>query len=156
MSEFQQFPPAPPAGPSGDIVSGVYKVVVRPNLALFWLKTTMTVTPNGITGSIPNTIFGVIPIGYRDIMFPLRQVSGVSVNTKFSVLRLVIGLLLATFGWALIVPGFFGVIMLFNAYSAQLQIFNTGMAAEVIGATWLDKAILESYANQVRAQLLDI
>lgn len=156
MSEFQDFPPAPPAGPSGEVASGINSIVVRPNLALFWLKTTLTVTPKGITGSIPNTIFGVIPLGYKDVMFPLRQVSGVSVITKFSVLRLIVGLILATVGWALILPGIFGVIMLFNVYTAQLQIFNTGMAAEVIGATWLDKAILESYANQVRAHLLEI
>ena len=55
----------------------------------------------------PNTILGLIPLGYADNAYPLTNTASVGVSAKFSVGRLVFGLLfvvtsIATFAYVFI------------------------------------------------------
>ena len=157
MTEFSENTNPSTGNSSESVVDNAMTVEVRPSIVLFWLRTKLSVTPKGISGSVPNTILGLIPLGSRDLMYPMKQVSGVQVNTKFSIVS-------AILGGICLITGFFGAIIFLipaailigNAYTAQVIILNTGNGKEVVKATWLDKAILESYANKVRAILHDM
>ena len=157
MTEFSENINPSTGNSSESVVDNAMTVEVRPSIVLFWLRTKLSVTPKGISGSVPNTILGLIPLGSRDLMYPMKQVSGVQVNTKFSIVS-------AILGGICLITGFFGAIIFLipaailigNAYTAQVIILNTGNGKEVVKATWLDKAILESYANKVRAILHDM
>ena len=146
--------------PAESAASGTVVVEVRPNLALFWLRTKLEVNAKGISGSVPNTILGIIPVGKKDISFPTRQISGVQVNTKFSVFALLAGILFASMIFSgsaggAVIGVLFGVLFLGNAYTTQLVILNTGNGQETVKATWLDKAVLEGYAAKVRQIIHD-
>jgi hypothetical protein len=137
-------------------------VNVRPNLMFFWLQSTLTVDDRGITGRVPNTVFGVIPVGSKEIMFPLKQISGISISSKFHIFRAFFGFIF-TFSGAVglfdspadrglaIGMTFVGLLLAFNAYIVSLNILNTGHGVEQVRATWLDKQILEHYSNKVRS-----
>ena len=61
---------------------GLYSRSFRPNLILFWLRTTMLVTNKRIAVKSPNTILGVIPLGYEERSMPLGSVAGVTANLR--------------------------------------------------------------------------
>jgi len=156
MTEFSENTNPSTGNSAESVVDNAMIVEVRPSIVLFWLRTKLSVTPKGISGSVPNTILGLIPLGSRDLMYPMKQISGVQVNTKFSVGSLLLGGIFFVLGFGLFFTFIPAAILLGNAYTAQLIILNTGNGKEVVKATWLDKAILESYANKVRAILHDM
>lgn len=158
MTEFSENTNPSTGNSAESVMDNAMSVEVRPSIVLFWLRTKLSVTPKGISGSVPNTILGLIPLGSRDLMYPMKQVSGVQVNTKFSIVSAILGGICLIAGFASNIFIFFipAAILLGNAYTAQVIILNTGNGKEIVKATWLDKAILESYANKVRAILHDM
>jgi len=156
MTEFSENTNPSTGNSAESVLDNAMSVEVRPSIVLFWLRTKLSVTAKGISGSVPNTILGLIPLGSRDLMYPMKQVSGVQVNTKFSVSSLLFGGLFFIAGFFTFITFIPAAILLGNAYTAQLIILNTGNGKEIVKSTWLDKAILESYANKVRAILHDL
>ncbi|CAB4329771.1 MAG: hypothetical protein F2839_00315 [Actinobacteria bacterium] len=135
-----------------------FQISVRPSLVLFWLRTSLTVSSDGISGKVPNTVLGIVPLGSRTIMFPLRQISGVAVNTKFHIFRAFFGVLflMGGIGDGGLFPLIIGALLVLNAYTVRLNILNTGLGVEVVSATWLDKSVIESYALRVQKLLNSI
>ncbi|GAA4033740.1 hypothetical protein GCM10022247_68480 [Allokutzneria multivorans] len=131
-----------------------------PSVVMFWLKTTMGVSNTRIATTSPNTLLGVIPLGYGDAMYPLANVAGVSVNTKLSVSRLIFGLILLAMGSAASSAGALGLIivamaisMLANAMSANLQITNNAGGVSTVSVSILEKAKLEQFREQINQRL---
>ena len=83
--------------------------VVRTSLVLFWLKTRLTLTNLRLFGSVPNTMLVVIPLGRKDITQPLSRISNVSFETKFHVIRFVLGLLIVLTGLVIVLTGLAGI-----------------------------------------------
>jgi hypothetical protein len=139
-------------------------VSVRPSPLLFWLTVDLRVSEKSISGKQPNTVLGIIPAGYKKVSYALKQVSGVDVETKVSVSKILLGalvffagvmafssnlflgLLLAILGAALFVAGL----------TAALAITNTGGATQYITVSLLDRAKLEEFASVTQKAVLDV
>src|SRR5262245_44896512 len=65
---------------------------------LFFLHWNMAVTNKRLVGHTPNTILGVIPMGYNQVSYPLAAVAGVAVRIRYSVFWLLVGLLFVLAG----------------------------------------------------------
>ena len=82
------------------------------NLILFWLKANYVLTNKRVTGHTPNTLFGLIPLGKAQIAQPLKTIASVASSTKFSFLRLIIGVVFLIIGGSVIGSSFFGGVIL--------------------------------------------
>jgi len=150
--------PTPQFAPGEDNIA---EESFSPSLIMFWLKTNMGVSSTRIAMTSPNTVLGLIPLGYADAVYPLTNVAGVGVNTKFSVSRLVFGLVLLGVGSAAMdVSGALGFVllvlavsMLANAMSATLRITNNAGGVSTVGVSILEKAKLEQFREQVNQRL---
>lgn len=132
-----------------------------PSVVLFWLKTEVGVSDSRIVTKEPNTVLGLIPLGYSDGAFPLANVASVGVDSKFSVSRLIFGLIslvigLSTMGSAAIVGLFFfllGISMLANVMGTSLKIMNNGGGVSFITVSILEKSKVERFREKINQQL---
>lgn len=140
---------------------GLYSRTMRPNFVLFWLKTHLVVTNKRIAVKAPNTLFGVIPLGFEERSMPIGSVAGVTASVKVFAGRLVffgIIALLALIGVAEADGGGakFGCFLLFvifgilalNAIVASLNVTNNGGGVNPVSVSVLDKAALEDFKNK--------
>ena len=133
-----------------------------PSAVLFWLKAEMGVSNTRLAHKVPNTIFGLIPVGARDTAIPLSNVAGVSVTTSVSGGRLAFGLLISFIAFAAIAggsigPGLFwlvlGVAMSFDSFKASLDVSNNGGGVTSVAVSVLERAKLEAFRSEVDQRL---
>lgn len=65
------------------------------SLLMFWIKGSITVTNREIRCKTANTVLGLIPAGVREQTIPLRNISDASMDTRYKVIPLVIGVIFA-------------------------------------------------------------
>lgn len=141
--------------------SNISATVVRPSLVLFWLKTEMAVTSRRVVTREPNTILGLVPLGYDDAAYPLNNVASAGVSIKFSLFRAVFGAIFFLLGLSLLgssaflgfVVTLFGVSMLANALSSVLTLVNNGGGVSAVKVNVLDKRKLELFRDEVNHRL---
>lgn len=129
----------------------------RPSLLLFWHKAQMVLTNRRILGSAPNTILGLIPMGKEDITQPLKNVSVISVSTKFRVFRFLIGIVLLLGGMssgeaAGVVLGLIGVLFIALSFTAELWVGDSSGGGQDVDVSWLDKSAAEAFARRASAE----
>lgn len=132
-----------------------------PSIALFWLKADMGVSNTRLAHKMPNTVFGVIPVGARNTAIPLANIAGVSVSTSVSGGRLGFGLLTSFIALAATVEGsvaglfwlLFGLLMIFNAFKATLDVSNNGGGVTSVDVSVLERAKLEAFRAEVDQRL---
>jgi hypothetical protein len=107
----------------------------------------------------PNTILGVIPLGYADAAYPLTNVASVGVNSKFSIGKLVFGLIFLFAGFGTLTKGI-GILLLLIAaallagvFGATLRIQNNGGGFNDVGVSILEKRKLEEFREVVNQRL---
>lgn len=143
----------------------IKEIKFSPNLFLFWLKADYTLTNKRLTGQQPNTLFGLIPLGKRNVSQPLRTIASVACVTKFWFKRLLVGLLFlvigvgvmaeASFigGLVLVVIGLGGVL---NCYTAYFNVTNNAgqeLGCEVIITA---QAEVEAFANEMNQVISEL
>lgn len=132
-----------------------------PSVVLFWLRTNIGASTTRIVTRWPNTILGIIPLGYADNTYPLRNVAAVSVNAKFSVRNLVFGLIFFIGGLSSlgqvpilgIILTLFGISLLANTMSADLIIQNNGGGKSHVHVSILQKSKLEQFREEINQRL---
>lgn len=134
---------------------------VRPSPLLFWLRVNMQASEKRIAGKAPNTIFGIIPAGYEDVMFPLKQVSGIGVYTKIRPARVIIGVLLFLSGLGFLAKGgiFFlliGAALFISGLQAELVVQSSGGGKQGVSVSLLDKTSVVDFATKVKGYLIDL
>ncbi len=134
----------------------------KPSLVLFWLKTELSATEKRISGREANTVAGVIPAGSINILFPLKQVAGVQVESQLKLSRMLLGAALGAVG-LLVMPSLLGVILLLvgavlilGGLSASLAITNTAGQTKHVAVTIFEKARLEAFATTVSHHMLSL
>lgn len=139
--------------------TGVTSSKFSPSVIMFWLKTEIAVTNTRVVSKSPNTLFGVIPLGYKDDAFPLSGTASVGVEVKFSVGRAIFGLIFLILGLNML-DNFGGYIFLIlaiswilNAMSAALKIKNHGGGVSMIRVSILEKSKLESMRDEINNRL---
>jgi len=138
--------------------------VFRPNLVLSWLRSEMTITNKRVLGFSRNTLLGVIPLGKNEISFPLKNISSVSVSSKFYISRFIIGLILVLIGLSSIADSFFsgllfifvGALPLANSFVSRLIISPNSGNPTKLDVTFLDKDTIQSFSNQVNVTITEI
>jgi hypothetical protein len=122
------------------------------------------VTEKRITGRQPNTFAGVVPLGSSEVLFPLKQVSAINVDTKIKPIKMLIGVVLVIAGLSMFGDNFFGglLVLLIGAVAfmsgltcALTVTSNAGVKNEVT-ATLFEKNKLQAFAAQAQRHLLDI
>lgn len=132
----------------------------RVSNVLFFICWNMVVTNRRVIGRVPNTILGVIPLGFNQVSYPLANVAGVTVRRAYSVAAFLIGafLLLAglsSFGsqsgsvGAVVVLLILGVVGILAAFKNAIQITNSGGDRIRHGVSVLDRAAAETFVQQV-------
>ncbi|MDD3636470.1 MAG: hypothetical protein RBR84_06700 [Bacteroidales bacterium] len=131
------------------------------NLILFWLKANYVLTNKRITGHTPNTLLGLIPLGQAQVAQPLKTVASVTSSTKFSFIRLLIGLILVIAGFALI--GSFGIILLIlgavnilNCYTATFVVTNNGGQSVGYEISILEKSKVVEFVDEINTVIADL
>ena len=132
------------------------------SVVLFWLRTMIGASSTRVVTRAPNTIFGIIPLGYRDAAYPLSNVASVGVNARFSVGKLVVGLFalfvaLGAFGDKSPIAGvvllIVAVCLLANVMKAALVIQNNGGGITYVDVSIFQKAKLEQFRDGVSERL---
>lgn len=150
------------ASPSDDQV--IAQVTLTPSPLLFWLKVNLRLSEKSLNGKNPNTIFGIIPAGYSAVSYSLKQVAGVTVQTKVSPAKVIFGLLFAFGGLTGILSGEFlvGLVLLLvgaaifvAGLTAALAVTNTGNVTQYIKVSLIDRSRLEDFAGKVQQAVID-
>ena len=131
------------------------------NLILFWLKSNYILTNKRVTGDEPNTFLGFIPLGKSQIAQPLKTVSSVASSTKFSIIRLIIGLILVSAGFSFITS--YGVVFLvlgavyiLNSYTATFVITNNSGQSVGYEISILEKSKVSAFVNEVNTVISEL
>ncbi|MDO5732007.1 hypothetical protein [Corynebacterium sphenisci] len=142
--------------------TGVLAKHFSPNLLLFWLKSNMTVTNRRLAIKAPNTVLGVIPLGYEERSVPMGAIAGVTASIAVKVGRLIgFGLvaLICLFMvggaesgggkfFALLLAVVFGA-MAANGIVSKLTITNSGGGTTEATVSFLEQAKLETFQRQL-------
>lgn len=143
---------------------GLYSRNFRPNLLLFWLQTTMVVTNKRIMVRYPNTLLGIIPLGYEESSMPIGSVAGINTAQRVNVGRLLLFGVLALISFVIMIQGFSGggagmavtflILMIVfgamaaNAITSALVVTNNGGGKAENSVSILDKAALQAFTNK--------
>ena len=106
----------------------ISEATFSPSPIIFWLKVNMGVSSTRIVVRRPNTILGLIPLGYADNAYPLTNTASVGVSAKFSLGRLIFGLIFVIVGISLIVKNVAGIIFLLLG-AAMLLAYTTPLSS---------------------------
>lgn len=129
-----------------------------PSVLLFWLKTEMHVSSQRVMTRYPNTILGLVPLGYNAGSIPVRNIAGVSTQVKFSLWRALLGLVVVIIGLAVSTPLnviliLVGVLMLVNSMWAALLIQNNGGTYHIVAVSVLEKAKIEAFGREIEQRV---
>ena len=129
-----------------------------PSLTLFWLKTEVAATNMRVISRSPNSLLGVIPLGYRDAGMPLANVASVGVEVKFSLARAFFGVIFLISGLSFFTDGgwilfFCGVVLALNALSSTLLVRNNAGGVLALRVSILEKAKLEQLRDEINNRL---
>ncbi|HPE42717.1 MAG TPA: hypothetical protein PKV88_01445, partial [Bacteroidales bacterium] len=106
-------------------------------------------------------LLGLIPLGQAQVAQPLKTVASVTSSTKFSFIRLLIGLILVIAGFALI--GSFGIILLIlgavnilNCYTATFVVTNNGGQSVGYEISILEKSKVVEFVDEINTVIADL
>jgi hypothetical protein len=134
------------------------------NLVLAWLKTDFSLTNKRFIGFQSNTLFGVFPLGKKEITYPLKNIAGVGVSTKFHFKRFIIGLILAIVGLSMMGNSFLGGLILFligalpllNSFTSTLNVTNNAGQSHFLEMSILEKNKVQDFVNDINVTVADI
>ncbi len=147
--------------------NGLHGRAFRPNLVLFWLRSNILVTNRRLAVNAPNTILGVIPLGYEERSMPIGSIASVTSSLTVKAGRLIVFGILGmiflisclaslseSFGTAffLFLLSAFFLALAANAVVAKLTITNNGGGTTEVTVSALEKAGLDSFkshANEI-------
>lgn len=102
------------------------KIRFMTSLLTFYLKGEISKRDNFVTLKIPNTIFGLIPLGAQTENIPINQISLVGASFHLLVGRLFLGIIAALIGLSVMGDSFsFGIIMLLLGVLTVINSFQT-------------------------------
>ena len=138
----------------------IQEATFSPSPIVFWLKVNMGVSSTRIVVRRPNTILGLIPLGYADNAYPLTNTASVGVSAKFSIGRLIFGLIFLIVGISLLVKNVGGIIflllgaaLLIGVYNATLVVQNNGGGTNVVPVSIFEKSKLEQFRELINERL---
>jgi len=142
--------------------NAVDESVVRTNLLLAWLQTNLILTTKRLAGTVPNTVMVVFPFGRRDVTQPLSRISNVSFDSRFDVVRLILGAgsLYLAFGTDITTLGqvvlvVIALLFLSYSYTAAIEVADNSGKTQKIPVSVIDRAEIERFVGVVNRQLAE-
>jgi len=137
------------------------------SLLFFWLKSKFVLTSKRIVGEEPNTLLGLIPLGKKDISFPINKIAGVASDTKFHFGRLL-------FGTSIFIIGLFlfgtespvaklialllliaGLIKILNCYTSFFVISNSGGQNTGVELSILERSKIKQLVQAINEKVIE-
>lgn len=87
------------------------------SLLVFWVKGKISIDSRFLKVKVPNTVMGVIPLGSKEDIIPLKTISNIQIDTTYKLAPLIIGGFLAA--------------------SSVANIFNTGLGGLIFLAIYV-------------------
>ncbi len=149
--------------PMGADENLVKELELRTSLLFPWGKATFALTNKRLEGRIPKTLFGV-PTGSTQLTQPLKNVSNVGAETKFSILRLLVGLVVLGAGFGIIgdnaVVGIlliaFGLLVLAGVVQAAFVVSDNSGGSQEARVSVLEKKALVGFVGEVNRTIADV
>ncbi|NHZ85450.1 MAG: hypothetical protein GWP19_06175 [Planctomycetia bacterium] len=134
------------------------------NLILFWLKANYVLTNKRLTGDTPNTLFGIVPLGKAQIAQPLKTIASVTSSTKFTLGRLLLGVVLLLIGFSIMGSSFFislvllilAAVNILNCYTATFIVTNNGGQSTGYEISILEQSKVVEFTNEVNIVIADL
>ncbi|WP_311407650.1 hypothetical protein [Liquorilactobacillus uvarum] len=105
---------------------------------LFWIKGSVAVDYRFVRIVEQNTILGLIPAGNNKQNIPLKNISGVSVNTSYKVKRFILGIIVALIGLSVLdSSALMGLIILLIGVATFLNGILTEIEIEKSGSSFV-------------------
>ena len=139
------------------------QIEVRQNLATPWLKSGFTLTGDTLAGEVPNAILGLVKGGTRQINQPLRTITNISTETRFSVFSLIVAIAGVAMGLVLLsqaplvalIAIVAGVYMGLYVYTAELVITDASGEDQHADVSILDQEAVRSFAKAVNQAVVE-
>lgn len=115
------------------------RIIFSVSLIFFWLKGEIEVDSRFVKTNLANTILGVIPAGRDQQSIPLKNISGSMLSTKYLVKPMLVGFVIALFGFSAMGNSFFsglillaaGVFLILSSIQTTLKIEKSGTPYEI-------------------------
>jgi len=128
------------------------------------LKANFGLTNKRVTGHTPNTLLGLIPLGKNQIAQPLKNIASVTSSTKFSFMRLLIGVVFLIAGFSTMGSSFIGGVVLLilgainilNCFTATFVITNNAGGGTNYEISILEKSKVIAFTNEVNTVIADL
>jgi hypothetical protein len=142
--------------------TSVTQDLFSPNPVLFWLKTELAVTTRRLVEREPNTLFNIVPLGFKDRAFPLNNIASVGAEVKFSLRGFLAGVIFTILGLALLgknpVIGLvllllIGIPQLVTCFPAALIVTNTAGGVNWVRVSIFEKTKLEVFRDAVNERV---
>ena len=128
------------------------------SLIYFFIKSKFTLTNKRLVADVPNlTLF--IPVGSNNVTYPLKNISGVALNTRFKILMFLFGcfLGLAAIGGApTLICIFISFLLIVNAFQTEIVITNSAGHNMPYPVNALNKKEAQDFINQVNNTIANI
>lgn len=145
----------------------VERISFRTSRLWFWLKAELTLTNRQLQGRSQNTMAGLIPTGRQEFTYPLRNITQVSVSTRFRPIRLVLGVAILGFVGAVLTTddpfadggvlyflySLIGVLLVVGSVGARFSILDSGRGKRHIPVRWAERRRVQEFAAAVSRNL---
>jgi len=123
-----------------------------------WVKLNLVLTNRRLAGKNPNFLLGLIPTGSSSVTYPLSNIAGVATNTRISILGLIFGAIFVLVGITdlrAVLSLVIGVVLLLNAFYADIQVTNSGGAKLSHRVSIFNKGAAESFVHEVNTAIAE-
>lgn len=152
--------------PGGIVLGQDEKLVARVgfsfSLPLFFLKTKLALTNRRLGGEEPNTFLGIIPVGSRQVSFPLGNIASVGASTRIKVWRLLFAIILIVIGLtdvaglpATIVFLLLGVLLGMTGFQSSIVVTNNAGQVVSLSVVVYEKGKAQGFLDQVNQALAE-
>ena len=63
------------------------------SMSTFYIKSDFAITNKRLIAHFPNIVLGCLPLGFGNITFNLKQISGVNIEVSYKIFKLLLGVL---------------------------------------------------------------
>lgn len=152
--------------PGGVVLASDEQLIERKDfsfsLVLFFLKTKVAVTNRRFVGEAPNTWLGLIPVGSKQITFPLGNIASAGTSTRVKMRRIILGLILVIIGLAgaqespgALVLALLGLVLFLSAFETAIDITNNAGQHIVLPILLTQKGEAQSLISKVNQAIAE-
>ena len=123
------------------------EVDLRKSYLPFIPKSKFALTNKRILGKFVNVLLWIIPTGKNEVTYPLNQVAGIRIDTKFNIIEFIIGIVVIPIGIATL-KDIFGIIIIALGVLAILNSFETFIVIQSSAGSAVSQRLIKADRNK--------